>query len=249
MEWVAGGHDGDVSVDPLIDDLEEWFGRYLKHDAGAADTAFSVLVPETSLLGENRGTRDPETLIAQSYPGRGSNLMQQRAHPVWTAPEHSGAARWGARGPDQPSGNRRRCRTSIECSRLHALGVLPGQSARFTSEPLMSPLTLIGSSRIDLDVTATTRQATLFASLCGSRTRHFTHRRRSHERWSEFCGTPQLAVAPVKLTGLDPDKTQHVTIALPAVSHKVPVGHRLQLCCLYDGPGVRECRAGCELHA
>src|SRR6185436_15230681 len=70
MEWVAGGHDGDVSVDPMIDDLEEWFGRYLKHDASGPDTSFSVLVPETSLIGENRGTRDPETLIAQSYPGR-----------------------------------------------------------------------------------------------------------------------------------------------------------------------------------
>jgi ABC-2 type transport system ATP-binding protein len=40
---------------------------------------------------------------------------------------------------------------------------------------------------------------------------------------------PQLQVAPVKLTGLDPDRPTPATIALPAVSHKVPVGHRLQL--------------------
>jgi ABC-2 type transport system ATP-binding protein len=111
----------------------------------------------------------------------------------------------------------------------YALAVLPGQSARFTSEPLMSPLTLIGSSRIDLDVTATTRQATLFASLwdLGPDISRTDGGRTSVGPSSAVL--PQLAVAPVKLTGLDPDKAQHVTIALPAISHKVPVGHRLQL--------------------
>ena len=72
MRWVAGGHDGEISVDPLIDDLEEWFGRYLKRDGSAPDASFSALMPETSLLGQDRGTRDPQTLIAQTYPGRGS---------------------------------------------------------------------------------------------------------------------------------------------------------------------------------
>jgi ABC-2 type transport system ATP-binding protein len=78
MKWVAGGHDAETSVDPLIDDLETWFGRYLKRDGSATDTEFSVLVPETSLLGEDRGTREPQTLVAQSYPGRGSDLSEQR---------------------------------------------------------------------------------------------------------------------------------------------------------------------------
>ena len=72
MKWVAGGHDAEISIDALIDDLEGWFGRYLKRDGSAADTSFSALVPETSLLGEDRGTRDPETLVVQPYPGRGS---------------------------------------------------------------------------------------------------------------------------------------------------------------------------------
>ena len=56
MKWVAGGHDAEISVDALMDDLEAWFGRYLMRDGSAADTSFSVLVPETSLLGEDRGT-------------------------------------------------------------------------------------------------------------------------------------------------------------------------------------------------
>ncbi|MGH3338346.1 MAG: alpha/beta hydrolase, partial [Propionibacteriaceae bacterium] len=78
MKWVAGGHDAELSVDALIDDLEAWFGRYLKRDGSAGDTSFSVLVPETSLLGEDRGTRDPETLLVQPYPGRESELAIQR---------------------------------------------------------------------------------------------------------------------------------------------------------------------------
>jgi ABC-2 type transport system ATP-binding protein len=75
MKWVAGGHDAEIAVDPLIDDLEEWFGRYLRRDGSANNSPFSVLMPETSLLGEDRGTRDPQTLLAQTYPGRGSSLV------------------------------------------------------------------------------------------------------------------------------------------------------------------------------
>ena len=40
---------------------------------------------------------------------------------------------------------------------------------------------------------------------------------------------PQLVVAPVRLTGLTPGEPTPVTIALPAVSHQVPLDHRLQV--------------------
>ena len=29
LTWVAGGHDGDLSVDALLADLSGWFGHYL----------------------------------------------------------------------------------------------------------------------------------------------------------------------------------------------------------------------------
>ncbi len=47
----------------------------------------------------------------------------------------------------------------------YSLGVLPGQAALFTTEPLESSLSLVGSGRIDLEVTSSTPNATLFASL------------------------------------------------------------------------------------
>jgi ABC-2 type transport system ATP-binding protein len=228
MKWVAGGHDGEISVDPLIDDLEEWFGRYLKRDGSTSDPAFSTLMPETSLLGQDRGTRDPQTLIAQSYPGRGADLAAQRV-------DLSG----GQQSAVAPPGGSPAALTNLpgtggafgQASSVagYALGVLPDQSARFTSEPLTSPLNLIGSSRIDIEITGSTPTATLFASLwdLGPDIERTEGGRTSVAPSSAVL--PQLQVAPVKLTGLDPNKPLRVRIALPAITHQVPVGHRLQL--------------------
>src|SRR5215211_1758507 len=228
MKWVAGGHDAELSVDALIDDLEAWFGRYLRRDGSDADTSFSVLVPETSLLGEDRGTRDPETFLVQPYPARESELAIQRMalsgerQSILAPPGGAPAALTNLPGTGSAFG-----RASSVAG--YALGVLPGQSARFTSDPLMAPLTLIGSSRIDLDVTGTTPTATLFASLwdLGPDLERTENGRSSVGPSSAVL--PQLQVAPVKLDGLDPTQPVRVTVALPAVSHKVPVGHRLQL--------------------
>ena len=228
MKWVAGGHDAEISIDALIDDLEGWFGRYLKRDGSAADTSFSALVPETSLLGEDRGTRDPETLVVQPYPGRGSELAVQRValsgqrQSILAPPGGAPAALTNLPGTGGAFG-----RASSVAG--YGLGVLPGQSALFTSEPLTTPLTLIGSSRVDLDVTGTAPTATLFASLwdLGPDVER-TENGRSDVAPSSAV-LPQLQVAPLKLGGLDPTQPARVTVALPAISHKVPVGHRLQL--------------------
>jgi ABC-2 type transport system ATP-binding protein len=228
MKWVAGGHDAEISIEPLIDDLEGWFGRYLKLDGSAADTSFSVLVPETSLLGEDRGTRDPETFLIQPYPGRSSELAVQRValtgqgQSIVAPPGGAPAALTNLPGTGGAFG-----RASGVAG--YGLGVLPGQSAVFTSEPLTTPLTLIGSSRVDLDVTGTAPTAILFASLwdLGPDVER-TETGRSGVAPSSAV-LPQLQVAPLKLAGLDPTQPVRVTVALPAVSHKVPVGHRLQL--------------------
>jgi ABC-2 type transport system ATP-binding protein len=228
MKWVAGGHDAELSVDALIDDLEAWFGRYLKRDGSAGDTSVSVLVPETSLLGEDRGTRDPEIFLVQPYPGRESELAIQRValtgerQSILAPPGGAPAALTNLPGTGGAFG-----RASSVAG--YALGVLPGQSAVFTSEPLTAPLTLIGSSRVDLDVTGTTPTATLFASLwdLGPDVERTENGRSGVAPSSAVL--PQLQVAPVKLGGLDPTQPVRVTVALPAVSHKVPVGHRLQL--------------------
>jgi ABC-2 type transport system ATP-binding protein len=185
-------------------------------------------MPETSLLGQDRGTRDPQTLLAQSYPGRGSDLAAQRLaltgdrQSIVAPPGGSPAALTNLPGTGGAFG-----RASNVAG--YALGVLPDQSARFSSEPLSAPLTLIGSSRIDVEVTGTTPTATLFASLwdLGPDIERTEGGRTSVAPSSAVL--PQLQVAPVKLTGLDPSRPLRVTIALPAITHQVPVGHRVQL--------------------
>ena len=246
MKWVAGGHDAEISVDALVDDLESWFGRYLKRDGSAADTSFSVLVPETSLLGEDRGTRDPETLLVQSYPGRGSELAVQRAalvgerQSIVAPPGGAPAALTNLPGTGGAFG-----RASSVAG--YALGVLPGQSALFTSEPLTAPLTLIGSSRVDLEVTGTTPTATLFASLwdLGPDVERTENGRSSVGPSSAVL--PQLDVAPVRLTGLDPGRAPasdgRAARGLPPGSGRPPPAGGD----LHDRPGVRECGTGGRL--
>ncbi|HET6758549.1 MAG TPA: alpha/beta fold hydrolase, partial [Propionibacteriaceae bacterium] len=229
MKWVSGGHDAEISVDPLIDDLEAWFGRFLKRDGSAADGSFSVLVPETSLLGEDRGTREPQTLTSQSYPGRESNFTDQQIaltgqrQSIVAPPGGAPAALTNLPGSGAAFGQA----SSVAG---YSLGVLPGQSARFTTDPFSTPLTLIGSSRIDLEVTGSSSTATLFASLWDLGPD--IERTQNGGRTSLSPSTavlPQLVVAPLKLTGLDPNQPRRVTVALPAISHRVPVDHRLQL--------------------
>ena len=56
--------------------MTAWFDRYLKADGSTPDTSFSVVMPETFLVGEGEG-RDPETLTGPAYPGRGVDRTDQ----------------------------------------------------------------------------------------------------------------------------------------------------------------------------
>ncbi len=228
MKWVAGGHDGELSVDALLQDMESWFGRYLQRNGSAADTSFSVLVPETSLVGEG-GVRDPETRVAADYPGRGAERHERRfaldgeRQTILAPPGGTPAALTNLPGT---GGALAGAATSVAG---YALAVLPGQSATFTSKPVPDPVPVIGSGRVDLEVTSSTTSATLFVSLwdLGAEIERSVNGRTTPGPSSAVL--PQLAVAPVELNGLVPGRPERVTVALPPVSHQVPVEHRLQL--------------------
>ena len=78
-------------------------------------------------------------------------------------------------------------------------------------------------------MTGTTSSATLFASLWDLGPDIETTQNGRSTVSPSSAVLPQLEVAPVKLGRLDPNRPLRVTVALPAVSDKVPVGHRLQL--------------------
>ncbi len=259
MSWVNGGHDAAISFDDLMPQLEAWFATYLKHQpvpAGAAGSQvlaspFSLVIPQTSLVGEGGQRRNRQTWTAAAYPGvRGAPLS-------WQAVPIAG----GTQQIISPPGGIPASLTNLPGTggvlatassfAGYALGVLPNQSATYTSQPLTEPMKLVGSGRVRLSVTSSTSTATLFASVWDLGPDAVSSASPSpspHPSASTSPGTssggpssdgdratpatavlPQLAVAPVQLDGLTPGRATEIEVALPAVSHQVPVGHRLQL--------------------
>ncbi len=96
-----------------------------------------------------------------------------------------------------------------------SLGVLPGQHAAFQTAPLTTGISITGSSRVTVRITATSADATLFASLLDVGPDGGT-------------ALPRQLVSPVRLERL-PAAGKVVTIALPAIVRDVPAGHRLRV--------------------
>ncbi|MGI8457610.1 MAG: alpha/beta fold hydrolase [Propionibacteriaceae bacterium] len=243
ITWDAGGHDTGIDLD--TSQLSEWFGRYLKHDGSPVDTAFRYAVPQTSLVGDVGGNNTPEVRRLPAYPGLHGAPFATRSvaltgdpQPVGSPPGGSPAALTNLPG----TGGALRGLSTVGG---YALGVLPDQSAVFTSTAVDGPLRLTGSGRVDLRVTSDTTSATLFVSLwdlgpdrttststatpAGAGAGTGTDGAAGRSAAPSSAVLPQLAVAPVAVRGLTPGTAQTIRVALPPVSHEVPVGHRVQL--------------------
>ncbi|WP_375431201.1 alpha/beta fold hydrolase [uncultured Friedmanniella sp.] len=239
MRWVTGGHDASISVEDQLDSIEAWFARYLQGDQSPTDTSFAVTVPQTSLVGA-AGDSEPTTLVAPGYPGRG----------VATDTETLGLA-GDRQSVLSPPGGTPAALTSLPGTggalaaaagiAGYGLGVLPGRSATFTTTPLTAPRALVGSGRVQLEVTSSTATATLFVSLwdLGPDTVP-TRGAPSADDTADAAGQstgpqpssavlPGAAVSPVRLSGLTPGQPRRIEVALPTVAAQVPVGHRLQV--------------------
>lgn len=96
------------------------------------------------------------------------------------------------------------------------LGALPGETVNFQTAPLKDPITITGSSQITVNIAASARDATLFASVLDV---------------DPDGGTtlPAQLVTPVRVTGLGTPQSREVTIALPSVVRDIPAGHRLRV--------------------
>lgn len=245
MAWVTGGHDGGIDLTALQPRLEAWFDRYLKRDASApVPPTFSVEVPSTTLVGRDGGRSEPTTMTAAAYPGRDggaaeivSRTLTGGTQQVVSPPGGVPTAMTSL--PGSGSGTA----AAAAAAAAYPLAVLPGQSAVFTSDVLTDPLTLLGSGRVRLRLTSTSATATVFVSLwdlgpdlqpAGPTSGAST----GTPAGGGGAGTtsvpqtavlPQSTVAPVHLTGLTPDQATTVEVALPAVAHQVPIGHRLRV--------------------
>ncbi len=223
MAWVEGGHDAEIDLDALLPTMQGWFARHLKNEPVDPMPAFSVSIPQTRLVGQNAGTRPPQILTGPDYP-LGDQLipttipLEGERQTVVNPPGGVPTALTSLPGTGEAL-------SSLNRLGGYRLAVLPGQAATFTTAPLTAPLILVGSSRINLSVTSSTREATMFASVWDL----------GPDGTGEQAGLPQtavlpqLAVAPIHLANLTPRSATTVQVALPAVAHQVPVGHRLRV--------------------
>jgi ABC-2 type transport system ATP-binding protein len=210
--WAAGGHDaGGGPTDRIRRLTAKWLGRYLHQDGSPPDTRF-------------------EYTQTDARAGAGS-VPEGRVHVAAGLPGLAGAApaaatRIGLHGTAQtvvapPGGN------PAAVSSLPGLGAalrlagsrfgeLPGQHARFESDPLPRRARLAGTPNVTLELRATSSDATLFAKL--------------YDVAPDGSATlPQRLAAPLRLTGLRPGTTSKVRVALPTVVHEFDAGHRLRL--------------------
>ncbi len=234
MTWVAGGHDGGIDLESLLPPLQGWFDRYLKRDEAVAPVpTFSAVVPTTTLVGRDEGQGEPTTITAADYPGRSGAAIDLATRPLSGDTQEVVSPPGGVpTAMTSLPGSNSEAAGAAAAAAAYQLAVLPGQAATFTTETLTEPVTLLGSGRVRLEVTAAATSATLFVGLwdLGPETPAATPTPGVEASTTpQTAVLPQSVVAPTHLVGLTPGRPTVVEVALPAVTHQVPVGHRLQV--------------------
>ncbi|MGW4802892.1 alpha/beta fold hydrolase [Kitasatospora sp. NPDC004272] len=212
VDWFGAGHDGGQESSTRADArITAWFDHYLKGDGTGTGPAFRVTrtggVDSTGFQAVLRGAD------ADAYPGLDGTARREVA---LTGREQ--------RIANPPGGSPPNISTLPGIGALSQLSTLgaglsidfPGQYASFDSAPLTGSLDLTGAPAVSVRVAADTPEAVLFAKLYdvapdGKQT------------------LPQQLVAPLRVTGADAPGGRTVRIALPAVEHQFPAGHRLRL--------------------
>ncbi|HEU4422152.1 MAG TPA: alpha/beta fold hydrolase [Pilimelia sp.] len=214
VAWFTGGHDGGAGPQTDQDRLKfltaQWLSHYVKGEGDAPSTSFTY----SRIAGFDALDR-----------GLTSNGYSLDRYPGLAG---TGTRTYAVAGPPQrianpPSGNPAAISSVPFAGQLASFvsGVvsdLPGQHARFLSEPLAEPLEIVGSATVSIRAASPTGEAVLFVKLYDV----------------DPAGPVTLSsgqVAPVRLTGLPADIAQSrpVTVTLPAIVHRVEAGHRLAL--------------------
>ncbi|GAB3156861.1 alpha/beta fold hydrolase [Micromonospora sonneratiae] len=214
VAWFTGGHDGGSGPDTDQDRLKfltaQWLNHYVKGEGAAPENSFTWSriagfdAMDRGLVATGYSTAD--------YPGLGGQATES----VRVA------------GPPQrianPAGGNPAAISSLPLaggfsSLLEGVaGDLPGQHARFESEPLAEAVDVAGSPTVSIRAASPTGEAVLFVKLYDV----------------DPNGPAALSnglVAPVRLTGLptDLDAAQSVKVTLPAIVRRIEAGHRLRI--------------------
>jgi ABC-2 type transport system ATP-binding protein len=206
MIWHGGGHDGGLDESKRLNSqVGNWFDIYLKHEKKTFPT-FQV-TDSAAAISLQDSAAAPRVFMSQTLPMDAAfrQVAIKGATRILIAP--AGAV---------PAAVSSLPGFGSALSLAGGLGAfLPGQSAFFDSAPISKPLTIVGSSRVQVKVTSTAPDATLFFSLVV---------RSASGRITQPAGL----VAPIRLTNIPPSGTV-VDIALPSIVTNVAPGDRVAL--------------------
>lgn len=211
VDWFAGGHDGGTDTSARVDDrVTAWFDHYLRGREGV-DTGPKFRVTRTGGVDSTGFQAVLRGASTDRYPGLGGTGSR--------AVELTGGEQTIANPPGGAPPGISTLPGIGALSQAASLGAglsldFPGQNAAFDSAPLEQALHLTGQPTVPVTVSADRADAVLFAKLYDV----------GPDGKSVL---PQQLAAPLRVTGADAGRT--VTVALPAVDHTFPAGHRVRL--------------------
>jgi ABC-2 type transport system ATP-binding protein len=214
VAWFNGGHDGGdgpTSEQQRLRRLTlDWLDHYVAGEAGQPGTSFTW----SRISGFSATAREVATTAYETdrYPGlAGADRIDVAVagppQPVANPPGGTPAAVSSLPAPD-----------GLASFVDGIVTDLPGQHARFVSEPLAEPLDIVGAPTVRVRAASPTGEAVLFVKLYAVDP-------------SGIATLPGGLVAPVRLTGLPADiaEAEPVTVMLPAVTRQVEAGHTLRV--------------------
>ncbi|MEV0273100.1 alpha/beta fold hydrolase [Hamadaea sp. NPDC050747] len=214
VAWYTGGHDGGEGPQSDQDRVKflmlQWLDHYVRGEGDAPSTSFTYS-RVTGLDAVERG-RLATGYSVDAYPGMGGDAtttveLSGRAQEIASPPNGSPAAISSLPG------------AGAAASLLSSLSTdVPGQHARFETQPITGGLTIVGSPKVGIKVASPTGEATVFVKL--------------YDVAPD--GTATLdngLLTPLRLTGLPKTlaEAQPVEVTLPGVVHRVEDGNRLRL--------------------
>lgn len=212
--WHTSGHDGGPDESKYLDGQTlKWFDKYLREKRISFPT-FQFTKSNGSISLQD-STVVPKTFQTQTLPNQSGYakiaLMAQPApisYPVGGIPSAISAL---------PGVGSAGALASSLISNVSGFSpaFIPGQSAFIESAPITQPISIVGASSIQVRVTSSSGNATLFFSLV-TRTP------------SGGVNQPNGAIAPIRLTNIAP-AGQIITVELPAVILDAATGDKLAL--------------------
>ncbi|MFC0108201.1 alpha/beta fold hydrolase [Kibdelosporangium aridum] len=214
--WYAGGHDGGRPGSSLRSEIADWFDFHLRGRGTDPGTSFEYAV-QGALRAQ--GAPNVRTMTAPGYPGLNGTQTERR--PIALSGQEQTVVNPPGGNPGSitsmpglgsvvSGSNSLSSRLSID---------MPGQVARFRSEPFTTQLLISGASTIRLRVEGVPGQpppadgAVLFAKL-------YDVAADGRQRV-----LPGSGVSPLRITQLPAD----ITVTLPGIVRPIEADHRIEV--------------------